>query len=43
MPSSFWVCLLAPDEPAAHQAMMDHVRLGLVRSEEWVTHEIPLE
>ncbi|MFN3650192.1 MAG: zinc-binding dehydrogenase [Armatimonadota bacterium] len=43
MPSSFWFGLLAPDEPAAHKSMMDFVKLGIVKPEEWVTNEVSLE
>jgi threonine dehydrogenase-like Zn-dependent dehydrogenase len=43
MPSSFWVGCLAPDEPAAHKSMMDFVRLGMVRPEQWASHTVTLD
>jgi 2-desacetyl-2-hydroxyethyl bacteriochlorophyllide A dehydrogenase len=43
MPSSFWVGCLAPDEPAAHKSMMDFVRLGMVRPEDYATDFVTLE
>lgn len=43
MPSSFWFGCLAPDEPAAHKSMMDFVRLGIVRPEQYATHFVSLE
>lgn len=43
MPSSFWFGLLAPDEPGAHKSMMDMVRLGMVRPEQWASHTYALD
>jgi len=43
MPPSFWFGCLAPDEPAAHKSMMDFVRLGIVKPEQWATHTVSLE
>lgn len=43
MPPSFWFGCLAPDEPAAHKSMMDFVKLGIVRPEEYITNVVSLE
>ncbi len=43
MPSSYWFGLLAPDEPGAHKSMMDFVRLGIVKPEQWASHTWSLD
>lgn len=43
MPPSFWVGCLAPDEPAAHKSMMDFVRLGIVRPQDYATDFVTME
>jgi threonine dehydrogenase-like Zn-dependent dehydrogenase len=43
MPPSFWFGCLAPDEPAAHKSLMDFVRLGIVRPQEYISGYVTLE
>jgi L-iditol 2-dehydrogenase len=43
MPPSFWVGCLAPDEPAAHKSLMDFVRLGIIRPEDYITDKVSLD
>lgn len=43
MPPSFWIGLLAPDEVAAHKSMMDFVRLGMVRPQDYATDIVSLD